>query len=42
MVFSEDPKMSESEWVADPKDPNNWIATQARPHAGSRIVGHGR
>jgi len=42
MSFSEEPKMSELEWVTDPKDPSGWSAVVARPNAGARLVGHPR
>jgi hypothetical protein len=39
MVFSEEPKISELEWVADPRDPSGYAAVQARAGAGARVVG---
>jgi ssDNA-binding replication factor A large subunit len=42
MVFTEEPKMSEVEWVADPKAASGWTAVQARAGAGARLAGHPR
>lgn len=42
MIFNEEPKMSELEWVADPSDPNSYTAVVSRANAGARLAGHGR